>query len=533
MPRKVVLGTDARQKILNGVNTLADAVKATLGPKGRNAVIEIHRNFPPVITKDGVRTAKSIFDLEDPYENMGCHILREAASKTSDLAGDGTTTSTVLAQAIYQKGLEYLAAGASPVALKRGIDKAVSVVVDRIKEIATPVSSDQDIVNIGTISANGDVEIGNLIARAMSEVGKDGIILMGQSNTYENILDVKDGMQLDRGFVAPHFATNLERQEAVLDNAYILVTERRITSMTAELEAAIEPLLRNKSPLLVIAGDFEAPFVVTLIENKNQGILLSVPVKAPGFGDYRKAALEDVAALTGAYAFTEDCGRKLDSITTEDLGRAERVVVNKDSTTITKGYGTTAVIEQRVTSIRSQLNLEFNDLDKMRLRQRLACLTSGIAIIKVGAATETELKEKSDRVEDAICATKAAVEEGIVPGGGKAYLLAITNVLKLVQTLKGDEQAGALIVRQVLESPTRQILTNAGLDAQADETIEKMRSGNLPFGYNASTDEYENLLESGVIDPAKVCRVALQNAASVASMLLTTDSMIATFPETK
>lgn len=529
--RKVIHADEARQQLLEGVNTLADAVKVTLGPKGRNVVLERNPMFPPIITKDGVTVAKEVRDLDGPFRNMGCQLVREAASKTSDMAGDGTTTATVLAQFIYKRGIEYVAQGASPVALKRGIDKAVRVVVDRIKEIAIPVEGDDHIAQVGTISANGDREIGRLVAEAMQKVGRDGIVTMADSLTSETVLEFSEGMEIDRGWLTQHFVRNPERLETVLDDCYILVTERKIQAMTAEIEAVLGQVAQQHKPVLVIASDFDGPFVVTLITNNLQGILMSVPVKAPSFGEHRKAILEDLAAVTGAYAFTEDCGRKLDSLTIDDLGRATRVVCRKDSTLISGGAGRPEHIESRCKLLRTLIETGENDLERERCRQRLARLSSGIAIIKVGAASEVEQKEKRDRVEDAICATKAAVEEGIVPGGGKALLCAMDRLRHFIHAnLTGDEAHGAGIIVGALEAPISQILVNAGLsdDARMGIVFELSDSAVQPwFGYNASTGEMDCLDEIGVIDPAKVTRVALQNAASVAATMLTTEAMIA------
>jgi len=532
--RKVTHSEEARQKLLEGVNTLADAVKVTLGPRGRNVVLERHPMFPPVITKDGVTVAKEVRDLSDPFANMGCQLLREAASKTSDLAGDGTTTATVLAQFIFQAGLKHVAEGASPVAIKRGIDKAVEAVTARIKEIAIPVTDDAAIVQIGTISANGDREIGELVAEAMRKVGRDGILTLGESSSAETTLEVTDGMQIDRGWVALPFITDPERGEAVLNNPYVLLTERKIQSLTPELERVLGEVAKQQQPVLVIAGDYDGPFIISLVHNIQNGVLRSVAVKAPAFGDQRKEILGDLAAVTGAFAFTEDCGRKLDSITPEDLGRAQRVVCGKDSTTITGGCGRPEYIQERCTLLRTLIDTAENPLDRERYRQRLARLVSGIAVIKVGGVSETEMKEKKDRVEDAMCATRAAVEEGIVPGGGKALLAVIPDVVSLSASVSGDEATGVEIILAALEAPIRQILTNAGLqEPELSETVYRVANqGSVPvgWGYNAATDCFEDLIASGVIDPAKVVRVALQNAASVASMMLTTESMIASFP---
>ena len=533
--RKVIHGTEARQALLRGVNTLADAVKVTLGPKGRNVVMERHPAFPPVLTKDGVSVAKEVRDLDDVFENMGANMLREAASKTSDVAGDGTTTATVLAQAIYTEGLKYLDQGANPVALKRGIDMAVDVIVQRIKEIALPVTDREKIVQVGTISSNGDREIGELIAEAMEKVGQDGVITLGESTGAETTLQITEGMQLDRGLLSHHFITDPERLEAVIHEPYILLTERKLQTMTPEIEAVLALVAREQRPVLIVAGDYDQPFVISLIHNIGQGILRSVPIKAPAFGDQRKEILQDIACVTGAYAFTEDCGRKLDSITVSDLGHAQRVTVGRDFTTIAGGYGRPEYREERIKLLRTLVETAQNDLDRERCRARLARLASGIAVIKVGGVTEVEQKEKRDRVEDAICATKAAVEEGIVPGGGITLLYCIPFLVSLAKNIEDrHERLGIELIMKALESPIRQIGINSGLSSEAIINIapdDALRSTGK--GFNASTGQYENLIEQGVIDPAKVTRVALQNAASVAAAMLTTEALVATIPEVK
>ena len=528
--RKTLHGKDAREALLRGVNTLADAVKVTLGPKGRNVVLERHPAFPPVLTKDGVSVAKEVRDLECVFENMGANMLREAASKTSDVAGDGTTTATVLAQAIYAEGLKYLDQGANPVALKRGIDKAVEAVVQRIKDIAIPVTSRDQIVNVATISSNGDREVGELIADAMERVGRDGVITLGESSTAETVLSITEGMQLDRGLLSHHFITDPERLEAVMQEPYILLTERKLQTMTPELESALGTVAREGKPVLIIAGDYDQPFIVTLIHNIGQGVLRSVPIKAPSFGDQRREILQDIAAVTGAYAFTEDCGRKLDSVTVADLGRAQRVTVGRDFTTIAGGYGRTEYRDERIKLLRTLVETAPSDLDRERYRQRLARLASGIAVIKVGGVTEVEQKEKRDRVEDAICATKAAVEEGIVPGGGYTLFRGGYDIEDLIaHDMSDEEEVGCKILLKALSEPMRRIAINAGEDPE-----KILKSPHIEqFGYNATKGLFEDLIDAGVIDPAKVTRVALQNAASVAAAMLTTEALVATIPEVK
>lgn len=559
--RKILHGDEARQAILRGVNTLADAVKVTLGPRGRCVMLEApHPMFPPKLTKDGVSVAKEVRDLEDPYENAGANLIREAASKTSDQAGDGTTTATLLAQVIYQRGLEYLSQGANPVALKRGIDAAVEVVIDHIKSIAQPVTDDETIARIGTIASNGDRELGELIADAMRRVGRDGVITIAESSDAETTLQVVEGMQLDRGWLAQPFVTNPERLETVLENPYILITERKMFTMTDELSNVLAAVGKAGRPVLIIASDYDQPFVVTLIHNNQLGVLRSCIVKAPAFGDLRRAILEDLATVTGAYAFTEDCGRALSSISVSDLGEAQRVTAHgHDShgyTIIAGGKGDAAKKEARMSLLRSLIEAADDDYQREILKTRLAKLASGVAMIRVGAATQAEQKEKMDRVDDAVCATRAAVEEGIVPGGGKA-LLSARGVLegKHCGARTEDEARGARIIFDALDAPTRQICLNAGVESSQIEHIIRMNEGRvmagvignigcdggdfatgvgtLPenLGYNAATDVFEDLVESGVIDPAKVVRCALTNAASVASTLLTTEASICAIPE--
>jgi chaperonin GroEL len=543
MTRQVLHDQDIRAALLRGVNTLADSVKVTLGPMGRNVILERDKRFPPVITKDGVTVAKEVRDLEDPWENAGAHLIREAATKASDEAGDGTTTATLLAQVIFQKGLEALDAGANPVSLKRGIDKAVSVVVEHIKSIAQPVTDDETIARVGTIAANGDREIGDLLAKAMAKVGEDGVITFTDSLDTETTMKVVDGMQVSRGFHPPqsamHFITDPDRLETILEKPYILITERKVQSMTAELQALIESILASRRPVLFIAGDYDGPFIVSLIANIQQGVFRSVAIKAPYFGNDRSAMLGDIAAITGGYAFTEDCGRKLESIAISDLGQAERVTVGQLTTLIVGGMGEKEAVARRVEFLRAMIEATEQSLDREKLRQRLALLSSGIAVIRVGAPTEIEQKEKKDRVEDAICATKAAVEEGIVPGGGLALLLCSdalweTELFNPEETAK-DEMAGARIILEALEAPLSQICENAGVEAEPKlaEITEFICNGKRGVGYNAATDTFEDLIAAGIIDPAKVTRTALQKAASVAATMLTTACMVAGVPERK
>jgi chaperonin GroEL len=524
MAKQIVTGENSRQSILRGVNALADAVKITLGPKGRNAVIE--KKFgAPIITKDGVTVAKEI-ELRDPLENMGAQMVREVASKTSDVAGDGTTTATVLAQAIFREGVKTVAAGASPTALKRGIDKAVEVAVEEIKKFHRDVKGDM-IAQVGTISANNDRQIGGIIAEAMKKVGKDGVITVEESKTMETTLEVVEGMQFDRGYLSPYFITDPERMECVLENALILIHEKKISSMK-DLLPLLEQIAKLGKPLLIIAEDVEGEALATLVVNKLRGTLQCAAVKAPGFGDRRKAMLEDIAVLTGGKAITEDLGIKLENVKIEDLGKAKKVTIDKDNTTIVEGAGKAGEIEGRVKQIRQQVENTTSDYDREKLQERLAKLVGGVAVIKVGAATETELKEKKARVEDAMHATRAAVEEGIVPGGGAALL----RVLPALEKIKaeGDELVGVGIVRRALEEPARQIAHNAGFEGAV--VIGKIRdSKDEHFGFNADTGEYVDLVKAGVIDPAKVTRLALQNAASIAGLMLTTEALVAELKE--
>ena len=526
MAKQIVCGEDSRQALLKGVNKLADAVKITLGPKGRNVVL--NKKFgSPTITKDGVTVAKEI-ELPDSLENMGAQMVREVASKTSDVAGDGTTTATVLAQAIFREGVKTVAAGANPMALKRGIDKAVEAVVEEIKKLANSVKGEM-IAQVGTISANGDSKIGSIIAEAMNKVGKDGVITVEEAKTMETSLEIVEGMQFDRGYLSPYFVTDPDRMECVLEDAFILIHEKKISTMK-DLLPVLEQVAKLGKPLLIIAEEVEGEALATLVVNKLRGTLSGAAVKAHGFGDRRKAMLEDIAILTGGKAITEDLGIKLENLKIEDLGRAKRIVIDKDNTTIVEGAGKPKEIEGRVKQIRAQIEETTSDYDREKLQERLAKLVGGVAVIKVGAATETELKEKKARVEDAMHATRAAVEEGIVPGGGVAFVRAIPTVAKL--KLEDDEQTGADIVRRALEEPLRQIAANAGIEGAV--TVEKVKADKRElFGLNAETGEFEDLVASGVIDPAKVARTALQNAASVAGLLLTTEALVSEIPEKK
>jgi chaperonin GroEL len=526
MAKQIIYGEQSRQAILRGVNQLADAVKVTLGPKGRNVVLD--KKFgSPTITKDGVTVAKEI-DLKDPLENMGAQMVREVASKTSDTAGDGTTTATVLAQAIYREGAKNVVAGANPMELKRGIEKAVEVVVEEIKKLSRPVKGNM-IAQVGTISANSDETIGKIIAEAMEKVGKDGVITVEEAKTLETTLDVVEGMQFDRGYLSPYFVTDPERMEVVLENPVILIHEKKISSMK-DLLPVLEQVARMGRPLLIIAEDVEGEALATLVVNKLRGTLQAAAVKAPGFGDRRKAMLEDIATLTGGRAITEDLGIKLENIKMDDLGKAKKVTIDKDNTTIVEGAGNARDIEGRVKQIRVQIEETTSDYDREKLQERLAKLVGGVAVIKVGAATETEMKEKKARVEDAMHATKAAVEEGIVPGGGVALLRAG----RALETLKleGDQAVGAQIIRRAIEEPMRWIAMNAGNEGSI--VVARVKEAKAADeGYNAATDAYEDLVKAGVIDPAKVVRNALQNASSIASLLLTTEALVSEIPEEK
>ena len=520
MSKQIVTGENSRQAILRGVNILADAVKITLGPKGRNAVIE--KKFgAPIITKDGVTVAKEI-ELQDPLENMGAQMVREVASKTSDVAGDGTTTATVLAQAIFREGVRTVAAGANPMALKRGIDKAVEVAVEEFKRLSRDVKGDM-IAQVGTISANTDKQVGSIIAEAMKKVGKDGVITVEESKTMETTLEVVEGMQFDRGYLSPYFVTDPERMECVLEDVRILIHEKKISSMK-DLLPLLEQTAKMSKPLLIISEDIEGEALATLVVNKLRGTLQCAAVKAPGFGDRRKAMLEDIAILTGGKAITEDLGIKLENVKIEELGSAKKVTIDKDNTTIVSGAGKTSEIQGRIKQLRMQIEETTSDYDKEKLQERLAKLVGGVAIIKVGAATETELKEKKARVEDAMHATRAAVEEGIVSGGGTALLRCLPALEKL--KLHDDEAIGVNIVKRALEEPMRQIAQNAGHEgALVVGRVRESKEEN--FGFNAETGEFGDLVKAGVIDPAKVTRLALQNAASIVSLMLTTEVLIA------
>ena len=524
--KQIVYSENSRQAILRGVNQLADAVKVTLGPRGRNVVLE--KKFGgPTITKDGVTVAKEV-ELKDPLENMGAQMVREVASKTSDTAGDGTTTATILAQAIFREGVKAVAAGANPMALKRGIERAVELIVEDVKKLSKPVSGEM-IAQVGTISANGDTSIGNTIADAMKKVGKDGVITVEESKTMATELQTVDGMQFDRGYLSPYFISDPDRMECVLEDPYILIHEKKISNMK-DLLPLLEQIARSGKPLLVIAEEVEGEALATLVVNKLRGTLNACAVKAPGFGDRRKAMLEDIGILTGGKAIMEETGIKLEGVRLDDLGRAKRVTVDKDNTTIVDGAGTQKTIEGRIKQLRAQIDETTSDYDREKLQERLAKLAGGVAVIKVGAATETEMKEKKARVEDALHATRAAVEEGIVPGGGVALLRAV-KALDNVK-LAGDEQIGVDIVRRSAEEPVRQIVGNAGFEGAI--VIEKIRGSNEPhFGFNAASAQYEDLVKSGVIDPTKVTRSALQNASSIAALMLTTEALIAEIPEKK
>ena len=537
MAKQIVHGEESRQAILRGVNLLADAVKVTLGPKGRNVVIE--KKFgSPTITKDGVTVAKEI-ELKDGLENMGAQMVREVASKTSDVAGDGTTTATVLAQAIYREGVKTVAAGANPMALKRGIEKAVTIIAGKIDKEGNRVNGELDklskpvtgemIAQVGTISANNDETIGKIIAEAMKKVGKDGVITVEESKTLETQLEVVEGMQFDRGYLSPYFVTDPERMEVALENAYILIYEKKISSMK-DLLPLLEQIAKSGKPLLIVAEDVEGEALATLVVNKLRGTLQVAAVKAPGFGDRRKAMLQDIAILTGGKAITEDLGIKLENVQIQDLGQAKKITIDKDNTTIVEGKGKHTEIEGRVKEIRSQVEKTTSDYDREKLQERLAKLVGGVAVIKVGAATETEMKEKKARVEDAMHATRAAVEEGIVPGGGVALARCASTLDKV--KAEGDEQIGINIVKRAITEPLRQIVENAGEEGAV--VLGKVLDSKEPnYGFNAFSNEYEDLVKAGVLDPTKVVRTALQNAGSIASLMLTTEALVAEIPEKK
>src|SRR5216110_312574 len=526
MAKQIIYSEHSRQAILRGVNQLADAVKVTLGPKGRNVVLE--KKFGgPNITKDGVTVAKEI-ELKDPLENMGAQMVREVASKTSDVAGDGTTTATILAQAIFREGVKAVASGANPMAIKRGIDKAVEVAVEEVKKLSKPVSGDM-IAQVGMISANSDSTIGNIIAEAMKKVGKDGVITVEESKTMTTELETVDGMQFDRGYLSPYFVTDADRMECVLEDPYILIHEKKISNMK-DLLPLLEQTVRAGKPLLVVSEEVEGEALATLVVNKLRGTLNACAVKAPGFGDRRKAMCEDIAILTGGRFISEETGIKLEGVRLDDMGRAKRVTVDKDNTTIVDGNGTQKAIEGRIKQLRSQIDETTSDYDREKLQERLAKLAGGVAVIKVGAATEMEMKEKKARVEDALHATRAAVEEGIVPGGGVALLWAARAIDRL--KVEGDEKVGAQIVKRALEEPIRQIVENAGLEGSV--VVEKVKAETVATrGFDAETMEFVDMLQAGIIDPAKVERVALENAASIASLLLTTEALVTDLPEDK
>ena len=530
MAKEIIFEENARNKILRGVKTLTDAVKTTLGPKGRNVVIE--KSFgSPLITKDGVTVAKEI-ELADRFENMGAQMVKEVASKTSEIAGDGTTTATVLAEAIYREGSKIVAAGHNPMAVKRGIDKAIVKVVDYLKGISSPVKNRKEIAQVGSISANNDETIGNIIAEAMDKVGKEGVITVEEAKGMETTLDVVEGMQFDRGYLSPYFVTDPERMEAVLENPVILIHEKKISNMK-DMVPLLESVAKQSRALLIIAEEVDGEALATLVVNKLRGTLQVCAVKAPGFGDRRKAMLEDIAVLTGGQLVAEELGSKLESLTMDQLGHAKRVVIDKENTTIIDGAGNKKELAGRVSAIRKQIEETTSDYDGEKLQERLAKLVGGVAVINVGAATETEMKEKKARVEDALHATRAAVEEGVVPGGGVALLRAQTALDKLIKdpSLDQEEVSGVKIVRRALEEPLRQIVHNAGVEGAI--VVNKVLEGKAAFGYNAQTNTYEDLLQAGVIDPTKVTRNALQNAASVASLMLTTEAMVAEKPEEK
>ncbi len=524
--KEIVYTESARNLILAGVNALADAVKVTLGPKGRNVVIE--KSFgSPTVTKDGVTVAKEI-ELENRFENMGAQMVKEVASKTSDVAGDGTTTATVLAQAIYREGSKLVAAGHNPMEIKRGIDAAVIAICESLKKMAKQTKDPKEIENVGTISANGDTEIGGKLAEAMAKVGKEGVITVEESKTAETTLEVVEGMQFDRGYLSPYFVTDPERMEAVLEDAYILISEKKISNMK-DLLPVLEAIARSQKPLVIISEDIEGEALATLVVNKLRGTLHCAAAKAPGFGDRRKEMLKDIATLTGGQVISEELGLKLENVTISDLGKAKRVTLDKDNTTIVDGAGEKKKIEGRIEEIRKQIETTTSDYDKEKLQERLAKLVGGVAVVKVGAATETEMKEKKARVEDALHATRAAVEEGIVAGGGVALLRAQSSLDAI--KLSDEQMFGVKIIRRAIEEPLRQIVQNAGLEGSI--VVNKVKEGKDDFGYNAASDQYGNLLKMGVIDPVKVVRTALQNAASVASLMLTTECLVAERPKDK
>lgn len=527
MAKQITFSEDARHAILKGVDQLANAVKVTLGPKGRNVVIE--KKFgSPLITKDGVTVAKEI-ELKDPLENLGAQMVKEVASKTNDVAGDGTTTATVLAQAIYREGIKNVVAGAKPMEIKRGIDKAVAAVIEKLAEISKPIQDKKEIAQVGAISANNDFEIGNIIADAMDKVGKDGVITIEENKSTDTVLEVVEGMQFDRGYLSPYFVTNPENMETVLENPYLLILESKVSSMK-DILPVLEQLAKQNAPFLIIAEDVEGEALATLVVNRLRGTLNCAAVKAPGFGDRRKEMLKDIAILTGGKVISEETGMNINQVSLNDLGRAKKVVVDKENTTIVEGAGSAEDIQARVNMIKKQAEDTTSDYDREKLQERLAKLSGGVAVIKVGAATETEMKEKKARVEDALSATKAAVEEGIVPGGG----VALVRALKVLNTMKlsDDQQVGVELIKKALTSPLSQIVANAGFDpAIIVNEIQKSKSNT--YGFNAATEKYMDMFEAGVIDPTKVTRSALQNAASVASLMITTEALITEIPDAK
>jgi chaperonin GroEL len=526
--KQLLFSGEARAKILEGVEQLARAVKVTLGPRGRNVVLD-KKWGSPTVTKDGVTVAKEI-ELDDPYHNMGAQMVREVASKTSDVAGDGTTTATVLAEAIFREGIKNITAGAAPMAVKRGIDKAVETVVEELKKLSRPVKENKEIEQVATISANSDSFIGKRIAEAMDKVGKDGTITVEEARSVDTTLDVVEGMQFDKGYISPYFVTEKESMEAVLEDGFILLYEKKLSNMK-DLLPLLEKIAQRGKPMLIVAEDVEGEALATLVVNKLRGTLAVCAVKAPGFGDRRKAIMEDIATITGGKLITEDLGIKLENVKIEDLGRAKRIVVDKENTTIVEGAGKKADIQGRIGQIKKEIEDTTSDYDREKLQERLAKLAGGVAVINVGAATETEMKEKKARVEDALHATRAAVEEGIVPGGGVAYIRALKALEKLATELEGDEKVGVQIVRRALEQPLRTLCDNAGVEGSL--VVEQVKKSAKYTGYNVDTEQYVDMFEAGVIDPTKVARTALQNAASVASLLLTTEALVTEIPEKK
>jgi chaperonin GroEL len=526
--KQLLFSEQARAKIMEGVETLAKAVKVTLGPRGRNVVLD-KKWGSPTVTKDGVTVAKEI-ELDDPYLNMGAQMVREVASKTSDVAGDGTTTATVLAEAIFREGIKNVTAGAAPMAIKRGIDQAVEAVVTELKTLSKDVKTNKEIEQVATISANSDIVIGKMIAEAMDKVGKDGTITVEEARSVDTTLDVVEGMQFDKGYISPYFVTEKESMEAVLEEAYVLLYEKKLSNMK-DLLPILEKIAQRSKPMLIVAEDVEGEALATLVVNKLRGTLNVCAVKAPGFGDRRKAIMEDIAILTGGKVITEDLGIKLENTRIEDLGKAKRITVDKENTTLVEGGGKKADIQGRIGQIRKEIEETTSDYDREKLQERLAKLAGGVAVINVGAATETEMKEKKARVEDALHATRAAVEEGIVPGGGVAYIRSLAALDKLAATLEGDIKVGVSIVRRALEQPLRTLCENAGVEGSI--VVEKVKKEKKTVGYNVDTEEYVDMFEAGIIDPTKVSRTALQNAASVASLLLTTEALVTEIPEKK